>query len=135
MANKAQIVIYDDLLVIDETEAFFKDDEQLAGIATSCLRSTPNAEVVEVYLNGKLKMKFSITRRGKIKSESIHPGWGGARKGAGRKPKGEESVSYATIHLRVNKDLAEFLDAMLDKKCEYIRQAIREKRERDKGSQ
>lgn len=128
--NKAQIIIYDDLVIMDETEAFFKDTEQLAGIASSRLRSTPNAEVVEVYIKGKLKMKFRITNRGKIKKESIHPGWGGARRGAGSPRKGESTLKHR-IGFRVDNETLKFLDSLLDKKGEFIRQAIKEKRERD----
>lgn len=129
--NKAQIIIYDDFVIIDETEAFFKDNEQLAGIASSCLRSTPSAEVVEVYVKDKLKMKFRITNRGKIKKESLHPGWGGARRGAGCPRKGEGTLEHR-IGFRVNSETLKFLDSLLDKKGEFIRQAIKEKRERDK---
>ncbi len=131
MEEKAQIVIYDDLVVIDETETFFKDNEQLAGIAISCLRSTPSAEMVEVFVRGKLKMKFKITNRGSVKKESIHPNWGGVRPRSGRKPKGEISLN-TVIQFRVDKEMYEFLDGMLDKKAEFIRQAIQEKREREK---
>lgn len=128
--NKAQIIIYDDLTIMDETEAFYKDNEQLAGIASSCLRSTPNAELVEVYVKDKLKMKFRITNRGKVKKESIHPGWGGARRGAGCPRKGEGTLEHR-IGFRVDNETLEFLDSLLDKKGDFIRQAIKEKRERD----
>lgn len=130
MEEKAEIKIYDDLVFIDETETFFKDNEQLAGIASSCLRSTPDAEMVEVYVKGKLKMKFKITSRGKIKKESIHPGWGGARPGAGNKRK-EGNVLEYTIHFRCDDEMYEFLNSLLNKKGEYIRKAIREKRDRE----
>lgn len=131
MEEKAEIKIYDDLLIIDETETFFKNNEQLAGIATSCLRSTPSAEMVEVYVKGKLKMKFKLTNRGKVKKESIHPGWGGARRGAGG-PRKEKEVLEQTMQFRVDRDTFEFLCSLLDKKGDYIRKAIHEKRERDK---
>ena len=134
MEEKAEIKIYDDLMIIDETETFFKDNEQLAGIASSCLRSTPNAEMVEVYVKNKLKMKFKITNRGKVKKESIHPGWGGARRGAGGPRKGEERLANK-VAFRCNNEMLEFLNNLLDKKGEYIRSAIQEKREREKGSQ
>lgn len=128
--NKAQIIIYDDFVIIDETEAFFKDNEQLAGIASSAF-APPRAQVVEVYVKDKLKMKFRITNRGKIKKESLHPGWGGARRGAGCPRKGEGTLEHR-IGFRVNSETLKFLDSLLDKKGEFIRQAIKEKRERDK---
>ncbi len=134
MEEKAQIIIFDDLMVIDETETFFKDNEQLAGIATSCLRSTPNAEMVEVWVKNKLKMKFKITNRGKIKKENIHPGWGGARRGAGGPRKGERGL-YHRMQIRVDSETLEFLETLLDKKGDFVRSAIQEKRDREKGSQ
>lgn len=136
MEEKAQIVIYDDLVVIDETETFFKDNEQLAGIASSCLRSTPSAEMVEVYVKGKLKMKFKITNRGKIKKESIHPGWGGARPNSGRKPKkAGERLEYA-VHFKVGEAMYNYINKMDSlTKASWIRSAIQEKMEREKGSQ
>lgn len=131
MEEKAEIKIYDDLVIIDETETFFKSYEQLAGIACSCLRSTPNAEMVEVYVKDKLKMKFKITNRGKIKKESIHPGWGGARRGAGGPRKGKEVLGQ-TLLFRTDNETFEFLNSLLNKKGDFIRKAIQEKRERDK---
>lgn len=133
MEEKAQIVIYDDLVVIDETETFFKNKEQLAGIASSCLRSTPNAEMVEVYVLGKLKMKFKITNRGKVKKESLHPGWGGARPNSGPKRKFGEALD-CQISFRVTKSVYDFVNNMnsLDK-AQWLRQAIQEKKEREQG--
>lgn len=131
MEEKAQITIYDDLVVIDETETFFKNNEQLAGIAVSCLRSTPNAELVEVFVKGKMKMKFRITSRGKVKKENTHPGWGGARKGAGC-PRKEVGRLGTLVAFRADDEMNDFLNGLLDKKAEFIRQAIREKREREK---
>lgn len=134
MENKAQITIYDDLVVIDETEAFFTNNEQLAGIAISCLRSTPNAEMVEVYVNNKLKMKFKITSKGKVKKESIHPGWGGARPNSGPKKSCAEVLSYQ-ITFRVGKSMYEIINKMdSDKKSKWLRQAIQEKMDRENGN-
>lgn len=133
MEEKAQIIIYDDLVVIDETETFFSDNEQLAGIASSCLRSTAGAELAEVYVKGKLKFKFRITSRGKIKKESTHPGWGGARPRAGRKSKGEKVLANK-VAFRVDNEMLEFLNSLLDEKGDFIRKAVQEKRERESNS-
>lgn len=134
MEEKAQIKIYDDLVIIDETETFFKDKEQLAGIASSCLRSTPNAEMVEVYVGEKLKMKFRITNRGKIKKESIHPNWGGARPNTGPKPKFGETMD-CQISFRVNRSIYDFVNSMVSaKRANWLRSAILEKMEREQGS-
>lgn len=138
MEEKAQIIIYDDLMVIDETETFFKDNEQLAGIASSCLRTTPNAEMVEVFINGKLKMKFKLTNRGKVKKESIHPGWGGARPNSGPKLSGPRKLDHL-IAFKISESDFKFLNDMDSfKKTKWLRSAISEKREREekeKGSQ
>ena len=107
MTEKAEIKIYDDLIIIDETETFFNDKEQLARIAIACLRSTPSAEMVEVYVKDKLKMKFKITNRGKIKKESIHPGWGGARPNSGPKRTGPRLDQL--LQVKVNEKTMEFL--------------------------
>lgn len=131
MEEKAQIIIYDDLVVIDETETFFKDKEQLASIASTCLRSTPNAEMVEVYINGKLNMKFKITNRGKVKKESLHPGWGGARPNSGPKPKFGETMD-CQISFRVSKSMYDFINSMVSaKRANWLRSAISEKMERE----
>lgn len=127
MEQKARIVIYDDLMMLDETETFYKDKEQLAGVAISCLRSTPDAEMVEVYVKGKLKLKFSINNRGKVKKERTSR-MGGARRGAGR-PKGQNSI-LNQVHFRVNDEMFDFLSS-LNNKAAYIRAAIQEKRERE----
>ncbi len=134
MEEKAQIIIYDDLVVIDETETFFKDKEQLAGIAVSCLRSTPSAEMVEVFIGGKLKMKFKFTNRGKVKKESLHPNWGGARPNSGPKRKHGEILDRQ-LNFRVSKSMLDFINTMTsNKRGEWLRSAILEKMEREQGN-
>ena len=134
--EKARIVLYDDLVIIDETETFFTDSKNLESIVISCLRTTPGALIAEVYVKDKLKSKMTLTNKGKPKKMSIHPNWGGRRAGAGGKRKGEEVLS-SKVCFRVDDETLEFLKSLLDKKGEYIRKAIQEKRERDKekGSQ
>lgn len=129
--EKARIVLYDDLVIIDETETFFTDAKNLESIVISCLRTTPGALVAEVYVKDKLKSKMTLTNKGKPKKMSIHPNWGGRRAGAGGKRKGEEVLS-SKVCFRVDEETLEFLKNLLDKKGEYIRKAIQEKRERDK---
>ena len=130
--EKARIVLYDDLVIIDETETFFTDAKNLESIVISCLRTTPGALIAEVYV----KSKMTLTNKGKPKKMNIHPNWGGRRAGAGGKRKGEEVLS-SKVCFRVDEETLEFLKSLLDKKGEYIRKAIQEKRERDKekGSQ
>lgn len=137
MAEKAQIIIYDDLMIIDETETFYKDSEQLAGIATSCLRSTPSAEMVEVYVKKKLKMKFTLTNRGKVKKESIHPNWGGARPNSGPKRKGPR-IDHVVM-FRMDDESYDYISKMDSyARANWLRCAVKEKmtsEKKSKGSQ
>ena len=63
--EKARIVLYDDLVIIDETETFFTDSKNLESIVISCLRTTPGALIAEVYVKDKLKSKMTLTNKGK----------------------------------------------------------------------
>lgn len=128
--NKARIVLYDDLLIIDETEVNFTDKKNLESITTSCLRTTPTAEIAEVYIHDKLNMKMQLTRKGNPKKLSIHPNWGGRREGSGRKPIGATALTNL-IGLRVDDNMLEFLKSLMSKRNEFIRKAIQEKRERE----
>lgn len=131
MGMKARIVIYDELLIIDETEVSYCDLGNLEALTASFLRSTPGAEIAEAYIGGgKLKYRLQLTRKGKVKRLSIHPNWGGARPGAGRKPIGGKALSIK-IAFRVDQDTFDFLQTLLTKKGKFVRDAIREKRERD----
>ena len=131
MGLRKRIVIYDDLCIIDETEALSNDKAQIKAIATNVLKTTPDAEAVDVFDGEKLIMRLNLTRKGKVvQAKNLHPGWGGYREGAGWKGKGKEAlVNRVVIH--VNEEMFEFLDAMGNKRPEWIRQAIKEKRERD----
>jgi len=135
--EKANISIYDDLVIIDETETFFKDMNQLNAIATSVLRSTPRAEMVEVFVNNKLKLKLRITNRGAVKKESLHPGWGGARPNSGPKRKGP--ALDRCLLFKVTEETYNFINKMDSfTKAKWLRAAIQEKRDREekeKGSQ
>lgn len=130
MSNKARIVLYDDLLIVDETEVAYSTTKNLEAIVASCLRSTPDAITAEVYSKDKLKMKMQLTRKGKPKKLNIHPNWGGRRKGCGRKPIGPKALTNL-VFFRADDEMYEFLQSMIGKSNEFIRQAIREKRERD----
>ena len=131
MGLRKRIVIYDDLCIIDETETLSNDKAQIKAIATNVLKTTPDAEAVDVFDGEKLIMRLNLTRKGKVvQAKNLHPGWGGYREGAGWKGKGKEAlVNRVVIH--VNEEMFEFLDAMGNKRPEWIRQAIKEKRERD----
>lgn len=130
-------MIYDDLVIIDETETFFKDNDQLYLIASSVLRSTPSAEMVEVYVKEKLKLRLKITNRGAVKKENLHPGWGGARPNSGPKRKGQR-LDFQ-LAFRVTEETYNFLNQMDSfTKVKWLRTAIQEKRQREeqeKGSQ
>lgn len=130
--EKARIIVYDDWgVIIDETETFFKDKEQLEGIVKQTLNQTHDGEVVEAWVGGKLKMKFQFNRKRKIvKSKSLHPGWGGRRDRAGAKSKGAEALVNRVV-LHVNEETFGFCESLGRNKAEWIRQAIKEKRERD----
>lgn len=130
--EKARIIVYDDWgVIIDETETFFKDKEQLEGIVKQTLNQTHDGEVVEAWVGGKLKMKFEFSRKRKIvKSKSLHPGWGGRRDRVGAPSKGAEALVNRVV-LHVNEETFGFCESLGRNKAEWIRQAIREKRERD----
>lgn len=130
--EKARIIVYDDWgVIIDETETFFKDKEQLEGIVKQTLNQTHDGEVVEAWVGEKLKMKFEFNRKRKIvKSKSLHPGWGGRRDRVGAPSKGAEALVNRVV-LHVNEETFGFCESLGRNKAEWIRQAIREKRERD----
>ncbi len=130
--EKARIIVYDDWgVIIDETETFFKDKEQLEGIVKQTLNQTHDGEVVEAWVGNKLKMKFEFNRKRKIvKSKSLHSGWGGRRDRAGTPSKGAEALVNRVV-LHVNEETFGFCESLGRNKAEWIRQAIKEKRERD----
>lgn len=132
---RARIVIYDDMVELDDTEVISDNREQVKNIAQSMLKATPNAEMCEVYncKDGKMIMKFVITRKGNIKpARTIHPNWGGRRPGQGAPSKGDKAlINRVVIH--VDKEMADFLETV-GSKPEWIRQAIKEKREREQGN-
>lgn len=130
--EKARIIVYDDWgVMLDETETFFASKEQLEGIVKQNLNQTKDGEVVEAWVGGKLKMKFEFNRKRKIvKSKSLHPGWGGRRDRVGAPSKGAEALVNRVV-LHVNEETFGFCESLGRNKAEWIRQAIREKRERD----
>lgn len=135
--KKAIIYVFDDLSVLDDTEMNFKSRDEVAKVAINMLQSTQGAKTAEVYETPKnnLILKFKIARKGKVQKLKLS-NRGGARVGAGAKRKGVQVLDY-TIHFRADRDLYEFLNTKLNKKCEYIRAAIIEKmqRENEKDSQ
>lgn len=130
--EKARIIVYDDWgVMLDETETFFASKEQLEGIVKQTLNQTHDGEVVEAWVKDKLKMKFEFNRKCKIvKSKSLHPGWGGRRDRVGAPSKGAEALVNRVV-LHVNEETFGFCESLGRNKAEWIRQAIREKRERD----
>lgn len=133
---KARIVVYDDLVELDDTEVISDNREQVRNIAQAILRSTPNAEMCEVYncKDNKMMMKFVITRKGNIKAAKTthHPNWGGRRPGQGAPSKGDKALTNRVV-FHVDREMFDFLET-LNSKPEYIRQAIKEKREREQGN-
>lgn len=133
MEKKARIIVYDDVGILDETDTLFEDKEQLAGIAKQNLSQTPDAEMVEVWACGRLAMKFEYNRKHKIvPAKNLHPGWGGRRDRAGAPSKGAEALVNRVV-LHVNEETFDFCDSLGRNKAEWIRQAIREKREREEN--
>ena len=131
--EKARIIVYDDWgVMLDETEAFFKDKEQLEGIVKQTLNQTYDGEVVEAWVGSKLKMKFQFNRKHKIVpcKNLLHPGWGGRRDRAGAPSKGAEALVKRVV-LHVNEETFGFCESLGRNKAEWIRQAISEKRERE----
>lgn len=133
MEKKARIIVYDDVGILDESDTIFEDKEQLAGIAKQNLSQTPDAEMVEVWAGGKLAMKFEYNRKHKIvPAKNLHPGWGGRRDRAGAPSKGDEALVNRVV-LHVNEETFDFCESLGRNKAEWIRQAIREKREREEN--
>ena len=130
--EKARIIVYDDWgVMLDETETFFASKEQLEGIVKQTLNQTHDGEVVEAWVGSKLKMKFQFNRKHKIvPCKNLHPGWGGRRDRAGAPSKGAEALVNRVV-LHVNEETFGFCESLGRNKAEWIRQAIKEKRERD----
>lgn len=128
---RARIVIYDDLCIIDETEVVSKDRKQIKNIATNLLKTTPDAESVEVWVSSRLSMKFKTTRGGSVKAVTnvAHPNWGGVREGAGRPSKGKKAFKYRIV-THVDEEMFDYVESR-NNKSEWIRQAVREKMERE----
>lgn len=134
MEKKARIIVYDDVGLLDESDTLFEDKEQLAGIAKQNLNQTLDAEMVEVWAGSRLVMKFEYNRKHKIvPAKNLHPGWGGRRDRAGAPSKGAEALTNRVV-LHVNEETFDFCESLGRNKAEWIRQAIREKREREENS-
>lgn len=131
--EKARIIVYDDWgVMLDETETFFASKEQLEGIVKQTLNQTHDGEVVEAWVGSKLKMKFQFNRKHKIvPCKNLHPGWGGRRDRAGAPSKGAEALTNRVV-LHVNEEAFGFCESLGRNKAEWIRQAISEKRERER---
>lgn len=109
--------------------------EQIKLVAHNMLNTTTDAEMVEVWNENKLMMKFQFNRKHKIvPAKTLHPGWGGRRERAGAKSKGADALTNRVV-FHVNEEMFGFLDDMGTKKPEWIRQAIKEKRERDASAE
>ncbi len=119
------------MLIIDETDVSYDDIKNLEAVTVACLRSTPGAETIEAYVGGKLKLKFCLTGKGKAKRLSIHPNWGGRRPGAGRKPVEVGKILSGKVTVHVNQETYEFLQGLYREKGNFVRAAIKEKRERE----
>ena len=132
MEKKARIIVYDDVGILDESDTLFEDKEQLAGIAKQNLSQTPDAEMVEVWAGSKLAMKFEYKHK-IVPSKNLHPRWGGRRDRAGAPSKGAEALVNRVV-LHVNDETFDFCESLGRNKAEWIRQAIREKREREGNS-
>lgn len=132
-AKKATIYIYDDLLVVDDTETYYTDKNQLESIAKSMLNQTPDGITAEVWTDKKIILKFRKDRKGRIAKMkiSLHPNWGGRREGAGAPSKGAAALINRVV-LHVNEEMFEFCESLGTEKAEWIRQAISEKRERER---
>lgn len=136
--KKYRIIAYDDLTIVDETEMFSKDREQLKAVATNLFATNSDAETVEVYdlKADKMILKFGINRKGKVIPMKVqhHPNWGGRREGGGRKKIANPLIRQ--ICFKVDEETADFLDEMDSRtRPAWLRAAIKEKREREKGSQ
>ena len=130
--EKIRIIVYDDLCELDETEMLADNRDQAKAVAFNMLRTTQDAKTVECWAKNKLIMKFNLTKKMKIiPSKTLHPGWGGRREGAGGPRKGKDALDRI-LRFRVDSETFEFLESLLNKKGDYIRKAIQEKRERDK---
>lgn len=132
---KARIVIYDDLCIIDETEVESRDKEQIKNIAANLLKTTSSAETVEVWVGKQLSMAFKMMKNGKIKAITNvdHPNWGGSRANAGRPSKGKYAFRNRIV-THVDEEMFEYVENK-NNKAAWIRQAIKEKMERESNNQ
>lgn len=130
---KARIVVFDDLAILDETE-IINNKDVIGKVANNLLLSTSGAESCEVYdvKSGKMIMRFTLTRKGKVQALKIktNPNLGGARPGGGRKPSPNSFTRY--IAIRVTQDVGQWLDEHTgNSMAAWIRDAINEKMERE----
>lgn len=132
---RARIVIYDDLCILDETEVISRDREQIKNIATNLLKTTPDAESVEVWVGAQLSMRFKSTKSGNVKAVTniTHPNWGGVRPGQGRPSKGKLAFKNRIV-THVDDETFEYVESK-NNKAGWIRQAIKEKMERESNNQ
>lgn len=129
-----RITVYDDLVILDETEMLSTDKTQISAVATNLLKTTRDAEVAEVYdvTKDKVIMRFVISKGGKVTAAKAdhHPNWGGKRPGSGKKPNPDGNlVAYS---VRLSKAVDEYLCNCVDNKAQFIRDAVAEKIEREK---
>lgn len=133
--KSARIIVYDDWGVnLDETEVLSQNRKQVENIAVHMLKSTQDAEYVEVWNEKRLTMKFVVKKNGKVKAVTniAHPNWGGARERAGRPSKGK--LAYRNrIPINVDDDMFSLLETK-GNKAAWIRQAIQEKLERESNN-
>ena len=130
--KKVRIIIYDDMgIMLDDTEVISGNKEQIQKIAESMLKTTNNAEYSEVWNDKRIKMKFSLTSKGRIKSVTNveHPNWGGVRAGQGRPSLGAKAYRHR-IPINVNDEMLGRLEN-LNNRASWIRQAIQEKLDRE----
>lgn len=133
--EKIRIIVYDDLCELDETEMLADNRDQAKAVAFNMLRTTQDARTVECWSKNKLVMKFNLTKKMKIvPARTLHPGWGGRREGAGAPSKGAKALINRIV-LHVDEEMFDFLESKENKKAEWIRQAIIEKRDRERDSQ
>lgn len=132
---RADIILYDDIAILTETEIECADTKQLRDYTKVMLRDEPLAVIAEAYnaASGLFVFSYKKLSNGQIREHKRreHPNWGGARPGAGRKALPEDVVKDNLIVFKADLPMTDALEHLGRSKGEYIREAIMEKMERE----
>lgn len=135
---KAVVITYVDIAILDETEVEYTSQDHLLNLVKEIFTDEPSANFCEVYnkITRECFIELRKTPKGFIKTNILnaHPNVGGRRKGAGNKPKPPHLRKDKNFTLPMRKEMYDSLDALGNKRAAFIREAIKEKWEREKGT-